>query len=433
MEARRLAGDSRDAGEATEGREVSETRRYGLTLIKVPPGQRDKFRALSRPETYKEVRPGEVGERVAYSVEMTEAEYEQARRDAEDPTVNLIAAEPRIFGEPGYSGPVPEKVALAYLAADRLAALGFDGRGVDVAICDTGLGAGLAGGVFSGRVKAAWSDVEGVDPLTDTDGHGSAMASLAVPPKARIVVARITDSQGFAADDAVARALYWIADGPGSHVVNISYQFSAGSTVLTDAVRHTLSQNVLIFACRGNYSSSEPVYPASEPGVLAITNFDRRTNNIDASSSYGSDVFAAAGGMAIWKLEPDGSAGYLENGGTSSATAFATHIAASIQTQSNASAGNVRDYLAKGAHRTGAGPLYEGAGVLSAFSTINLINEEIPAKTNLDGSHGTGIPLNLPQPTPPMKKGTHQHEFGRDGILEPWRGQKPPTALVGVG
>lgn len=48
-----------------------------LTVEIVSPGERDKFRALSRPESYHKIRPHEaVGERGCYTVEMTEEEYD---------------------------------------------------------------------------------------------------------------------------------------------------------------------------------------------------------------------------------------------------------------------------------------------------------------------------------------------------------------------
>ena len=360
---------------------MSETRRYNLTLTKVPRAERDKFRALRRPDTYREIRPGDVGERVAYRVEMSGPEYEQARRDAEDPRSNLVAVEEDQVGTVDYSGPVPDGDTLAYLAADRLAEQGADGRGVDVGVIDSGLGRALVDGIFAGRIKAAKSFVE-ADPLADTTGHGSEMAGLAVPSLARIVVGQVVNSSGFSNVSDLTSALYWMVDEAGVDVINASISFSGSSTVLGDAVAHVRAKNALLFCSAGNEGNAEPRYPAAYPDALAISNFDRRSDSIAPSSSYGEHLFAATGGMAIYEYHSDGLKYYDEDGGTSAASSLAAGIAASLI--SNPDKGTKRDpdmvrhYLAKTARKTGAGPLYEGSGVLQAAAVINAIRKERP-------------------------------------------------------
>lgn len=354
--------------------------RVNLTLRKVPPGARDKFRALTTPDTYKEIRPGSVGERVAYSVEMTEAEFAQAQRDAEDPRSNLIDAE-RDGG--GRSGSVPGGREIEYLGLQNLTSWGWDGSSIDVGIADSGLGAGLASGVFSGRIKAAKSEIE-TDPLTDPLGHGSKMAGLAVPPRARIVVSQVLTEHDEYANSELTKAIYWMIRDVGVHVINLSL-YGDPSTVLLDALREAKAKNVLVFASFGNEGDQTPYYPASYPEVLGITSYDSRTDSRTPSSSYGQGVFAASTGMPVTWYLPGGAEETTEDGGTSAATALTSRMAASIMTRIK-SPGTVKKYMANNARRTSAGPYHEGNGVLNAAAIINQIRQDRPEGENIDGT-----------------------------------------------
>jgi hypothetical protein len=366
---------------------VSETKRYGLTLIKAPPEQRDKFRALSGPETYKEVRPGEVGQRVAYSVEMTEREYQQARRDAEDPHSNLVAVEEvRLCPPPGG---VPDDSVLRYMAADRMVSLGWDGRSVVIALLDSGLSSAVANTVFTGRIDSAVSVIEGVGPYEGDTAHGTFSAGLVAPPKAHLSFIRIGTGSGNYDDD-VAKGLYLAIDenqatGRGVDLVVAVVQQN-DTTLLRDAAAEAVSRGKLVIAAAGNggpdfagAGENYDRYPAAYPGILSITNYDPRADAKADSSNYGEHIFAAAPGSATTSYATDGSLEYKDDGGTSAATPIAGYIVASLLY--NPERGSKRDpdmvaqSLAKTARKTGASPLYEGNGVLQAGAALRTLRE----------------------------------------------------------
>ena len=53
---------------------------------------------------------------------------------------------------------------------------GATGQGVKLAVIDTGINPALA--EFTGRIDGASGDVAGSRPLSDEDGHGTAVAQL---------------------------------------------------------------------------------------------------------------------------------------------------------------------------------------------------------------------------------------------------------------
>lgn len=370
---------------------ADDTKRYGLTLIKVPYQERNRFRALRRPETYKEVRPGGIGERVAYSVEMTRAEYERARRDAENPSVNLMVVE-----EVGFSplpASVPSSLILGYMAATRLAQNKWNGAGVTIALLDGGLSPAVANTVFAGRIDSAVSAIEGVGPYEGGTAHGTFSAGLVAPPKAHLSVVRIgTDNGAF--DDDVAQGLYLAIDenqasGRGVKLVVAVVQ-SNNTTLLKDAAAEAVRKGKLVLAAAGNggpdyigTGENYDRYPAAYPGIHAISNFDPNADSIAGSSNYGNHIWAAAPGMATTSYAMNGSLEYKADGGTSAATPAAGYVAASLLTKM--SPGNVRKFMASTARRTGAGPLYEGNGVLQAQAVIDRIRKDRPRRQSIPG------------------------------------------------
>jgi hypothetical protein len=384
---------------------VSGAKRYGLTLIKVPPEQRNKFRALSRPETYKEVRPGEVGQRVAYSVEMTEAEYEQARRDAENPRSNLLVIEEVRRCPPPTS--VPGKLILDYIAAAGIVQWGWGGEGVVIALLDTGISQAVADTIFAGRIDSAISVIEGLSPYEGDTSHGTFSAGLVAPPKAHLSIIRTGDGSG-SYDDDVAKGLYLAIDenqAPGRNVDLIAAVVQMNdTTLLKDAAAEAVAQGKLVFAAAGNggpdfvgAGENYNRYPAAYPGILAISNYDPRTDAKSDSSNYGNHLFAAAPGDATTSYAMDGSLEYRERGGTSAATPVATRVAAYLLTKnahgaSRWSPNAVKRYLADTARRTGASPLYEGHGVLQVAAALNKLRYDTGDSAVESPERGEGWP-----------------------------------------
>lgn len=365
---------------------MSEYQRYNLTLRVVDPTARDKFRALSRPESFFEIRPNRSpGQRGAYRVEMTQSEYEAALEDAQNPESNLLVVEPDGLNQLHASG-APDDAQLAFVAAQNAQSLGLTGSGVIVGVPDSGLGAALRDGVFSGRIAASKTFI-GTTAFQDNDGHGSNMASLAVPPNAKLAVARVADNDA-ATDAELSAGIYWLADEAHVNIISCSVGSTSDAQAKRDAFNHAVSKNILVFASAGNDGNSTPHYPAAYSGVLAISNYEVNTGQIDPQSSYGNHIFAATGGDPGHVLNPSGGLEATSSGGTSTATAVAAHVGAAFMTGGR-SAGTVKNYLATKARKTGASPIYEGNGVLQLAAAENEVQQEKPYPQNLDNS----IPL----------------------------------------
>lgn len=164
-----------------------------------------------------------------------------------------------------------------------------------VGVIDGGAGSGAAGqrGFAKGAPRAS--------------NHGSAVVSLLAGAGVRSV--RVADVYG--ADPAggnalaIAQALGWLAQG-GTKVVTISL-VGPSNPVLARAIAAAQKRGVIIVAAVGNDGpAAPPAYPASYPGVVAVTGVDRRDRPlIEAGHALhldyaapGADLYAAnaAGG-----------------------------------------------------------------------------------------------------------------------------------------
>jgi subtilisin family serine protease len=219
--------------------------------------------------------------------------------------------------EPAGAGlaPVTATVARAVAAGVRRGAIGM-----------------VDGGVAASRCFAA-ADIEqrgfaagGPRPT----GHGTAVASLLVGSDGpfegaahgqSLLVADVYGGQAAAGSaDAIVAALGWLAERRVK-VINVSL-VGPPTALLATAVRALQKQGVMVVAAVGNDGpAAPPLYPASYPGVVAVTGVDLRDRAIPEAGRASHLDFAAPGADMAAAL-PGG--GYGDVRGTSFAAPLVT-------------------------------------------------------------------------------------------------------------
>ncbi|MGW4646064.1 S8 family serine peptidase [Kitasatospora sp. NPDC004289] len=241
------------------------------------------------------------------------------------------------------------------------------GENVTVAVIDTGVladhqdlvGQVLPGADFSGQQS---------DGRIDTDGHGTAMASLiaghghgnqdgiiGLAPKAKILPIRINlggdDQLVSAQNDEVPKAIRYAVDH-GAKVINMSFTSAVGADA-REAIKYAIDNDVVLVGGSGNLGNRGVgvSYPAAVPGVVAVGAVDEN-GNVWEKSNRGPEITLVAPGVDIYSAGPKAKApgDYHRANGTSDAAAYASAIAALVRAKyPNLSAGQVINRMIKSA------------------------------------------------------------------------------------
>ncbi|WP_199487470.1 S8 family serine peptidase [Actinomadura spongiicola] len=265
--------------------------------------------------------------------------------------------------------PVP---AHADIVRDRqkpiLNVLGMDaawkvtrGRGVTVAVVDSGVDAGqadLAGSVTTGPNMLAEIDAgtrparlhgTGMASLIAGRGHGPGRRSgiIGIAPESRILAIRAIgepEDRSFAryrrserADTAVARGVRYAADH-GAAVINLSLGKEHEVAEERAAIAYAVDKGVVVVSAAGN-DGDDPdeldgdgyapySYPASYPGVIAVAATEPGHARAPFSNRNYSVVLSAPG-MDVPVAAPGGQ--YFASRGTSDSTALVSGVAALVR------------------------------------------------------------------------------------------------------
>src|SRR5882724_4855909 len=252
-------------------------------------------------------------------------------------------------------------------------------------------GRGVRMGLLDTRVDATMPGLRGADiiqrPILPADvaatspEHGSAIAWILVGrpagraggllPGAELAVANVfeADPDGTPIADVVAlvRGLDWLA-GRKTPVINMSFAGDSNAVVALALQRVIAGHAIVVAAAGNNGPTAAPAFPASEPGVIAVTAVDSHARSY-ADANRGSYIAFGAPGVRIWTPGPTPTGGY--HTGSSFAAPFVTAaIAARLDTGAQPDAARITGSLARTARDLGApgkDPVF-GWGLLQAAS-----------------------------------------------------------------
>jgi subtilisin len=275
------------------------------------------------------------------------------------------------------------------LKATRALSSRYSGRGVRVAILDTGFDLGHPD--FAGRSIFSRSFVAEL-PVDDANGHGTFCAGVACGPQqprdaprygiasaAELHVARVLGDDASGTDGDVLAGIDW-AVGRGCAVISISlgspvYLGDAYPEVYEHVAARSLAAGSLLVAPAGNESQRPdtiaPVeHPANCPSIVAVGALDRSLEVAPFSNGglnpNGGEVSLVAPGIAIVSAAPRPDL-YQVGSGTSMATPFVAGVAALLaEAHPEVRGAALRDLLLEAFRELPAPPRDVGAGLVQA-------------------------------------------------------------------
>jgi len=187
----------------------------------------------------------------------------------------------------------------------------------------------------SANAPAPSSDATSADQIT----HGTAMAETILQglqantggnTSVKILPVNVYGSSGESTSTFDVTSGIYQAVNAGANVINLSLAGSGDSTVMHNLIQQATKQGVIFFGAAGNTPVTTPEYPAAYPEVQAVT-ASAGQGQIADYANRGSFVDLMLPGTSIVPF--DGQSWAVS--GTSTATAYATGIAAGLADSSH--------------------------------------------------------------------------------------------------
>lgn len=262
--------------------------------------------------------------------------------------------------------------------------LGFTGKGMKVAILDTGIDRNHED--LSANVKGGFSvftDSANSDPYYDGSGHGTHVAGtvaavnnnlgvIGVAYHADLYAIKVLNNSGSGSYEGIAKGIEWSIQN-GMDIINMSLGGSSSSAILEQFCELAYNEGVLLVAAAGN-SGTRPGrgdnvgYPAKYDSVIAVAATDQNDNR-GTFSSTGPAVEISAPGVSILSTTPNNN--YASYNGTSMASPHVAAVAALVwEAKPNLTNVELRQLLNQTAKNLGTASQY-GHGLVQALAAIH--------------------------------------------------------------
>jgi minor extracellular protease Epr len=305
--------------------------------------------------------------------------------------------------------------ALQRIRAEQAWAEGATGKGVIIAVVDTGVDLDHPdlvddtlhrSSLIQGYNAFTRSSLPGADQ--DDNGHGTSVAGaiaalnndegiVGVAYEAMIMPIKAMDHTGEGEDSIIADGIIWAVEH-GARIINMSIGSDTQAKVLDDALQYAADQGCLLIGASGNKegyteinantgtgeagtNQNSVAYPAAHPAVLAVSAVDMY-DTIAPFALTGQEVMLSAPGKRIltdyWTESETGCA---YSTGTSIAAPFVSGAAALLWSKyPDLSADEIRQALLSSAYDLGAKGRDNdyGFGRLDVYRALQALEEQEP-------------------------------------------------------
>ncbi|MCC5609443.1 S8 family serine peptidase [Nostoc sp. CHAB 5834] len=331
--------------------------------------------------------------------------------------------------------------------APEVWAQGYTGKGVVVAVVDTGVDYNhedLKNNIWTNTKEIAgngidddgngyiddnygWNFSDKNNNTLDKNGHGTHVSGTiagennnygvtGIAYNAKIMPVKVLNESGSGSYSSISKGIRYAVDN-GANVINLSLGGTSSNRTLESAINYASSKGVIIVMAAGNDGDSLPDYPAryaSKSGI-AVGAVDRNNNMPDFSNRSGTDeiAYVTAPGVKVYSSVPNNQYGTYS--GTSMAAPHVAGVVAlmlsanpnltdaqvrqivtetaenSTQSTNSSNISNVSSLASQAMSTTG----YAGADTaenssqskISSFSSFNIYNVSSLARQVISGNN----------------------------------------------
>jgi subtilisin family serine protease len=239
-------------------------------------------------------------------------------------------------------------------------AKGYTGKGVVVAVLDTGVDYNhedLRNNIWTNTKEIAgngvdddgngyvddvrgWNFSDNNNNTLDQNGHGTHVSGTITAQRnnygvtgiaydAKIMPVKVLNDAGSGSYNGIANGIYYAVNN-GANVINLSLGGSFSNRTLQNAVEYANSKGVVVVMAAGNDGSSRPGFPAryANNTGIAVGAVDRNNNLADFSNRAGTNqlAYVTAPGVDVYSTVPNNQ--YASFSGTSMATPHVAGVVA---------------------------------------------------------------------------------------------------------
>lgn len=198
-----------------------------------------------------------------------------------------------------------------------------------------------------------FNSIEKNDSFDDDNGHGTHVCGtigainnnlgiVGIAPNVKILPIKALTKKGEGGSLWVANGIKWAVDH-GAHIITMSLGSSSSDSMLENAIKYAVKNNVIVFCAAGNSGNNVDImYPARLDTTISIGAINRHLE-VSWFSCCGEQLDFVAPGEDIISCFPGG--GYSNMSGTSMAAPYAVGCAALLLSYRNFKLKNKEEYI----------------------------------------------------------------------------------------